>query len=467
METKHAAAAPSAKAPCTEVPELKRLNYFYGQMLGVSDFQAEQAYFRDKLKLHNRCLHGYGTVCGLVVSAEEQAKECEPEADTQRTRLQAELTPLEEQKREAAQKGDAQRIRELDARIEAIRQELERLPPAGKREAPANRLIVDCGLALDCHGNEIVVRRPQPLDPWTELSQRERRRVEQHSDGSTLYLSICYCEQPVDPVRPVLVDACGAVAECTYGKLRDAFKLRVSTEPPPEDRRCEPCCQPCEEPCLLLAVIRGYRRDKPISDAMIDNAVRRRIGTYAPTTITGISWTHNAEYTQDEAHRILGTDPSSQGLKVTFSRPVLVSSLTRGVVDIWVVQGGATRRGDIYALEGEFVGLTGTTTQEFRYQYTGDETLDPGDRVLITIRGPFILDECCLPLAGLHVGGRVPILPDEEFKPFDRTPRWERCAEPRLHGYGPWASGGGAGNFESWFFVERGQTKPGAFRRRP
>src|SRR5438445_618356 len=42
-----------------------RLNYFFGQVLGVRHFRAEQDYFREKLKLHNRCLHGYGIVCGL------------------------------------------------------------------------------------------------------------------------------------------------------------------------------------------------------------------------------------------------------------------------------------------------------------------------------------------------------------------------------------------------------------------
>src|SRR5688500_18801799 len=50
---------------CATLPDLNRLNYFYGQMLGVADFQTEQHYFREKLKLHNRYLHGYGVVCGL------------------------------------------------------------------------------------------------------------------------------------------------------------------------------------------------------------------------------------------------------------------------------------------------------------------------------------------------------------------------------------------------------------------
>src|SRR5262245_50795526 len=61
---------------CTTVPELQRLQYFFGQMLGVADFRSEQAYFREKLKLHNRCFHGYGTVCGLKVRPVPRPENC-------------------------------------------------------------------------------------------------------------------------------------------------------------------------------------------------------------------------------------------------------------------------------------------------------------------------------------------------------------------------------------------------------
>src|SRR5450432_1324478 len=64
---------------CTAVPEFDRLNYFYGQMLSARDFKSEQDFFREKLKLHNRCLHGYGVVCGLEVCAvEPPPKPCPP-----------------------------------------------------------------------------------------------------------------------------------------------------------------------------------------------------------------------------------------------------------------------------------------------------------------------------------------------------------------------------------------------------
>ncbi len=49
-------------------PQLKRNKYFSGKMMSEKDFQDEQDYFREKHKLHNRYLHGYGVVTGLEVS---------------------------------------------------------------------------------------------------------------------------------------------------------------------------------------------------------------------------------------------------------------------------------------------------------------------------------------------------------------------------------------------------------------
>jgi hypothetical protein len=48
--------------------EIKRLNYFDGQFLVASDFQAEQNYHRQLRYHHNRTLHSPGIVDGLVVT---------------------------------------------------------------------------------------------------------------------------------------------------------------------------------------------------------------------------------------------------------------------------------------------------------------------------------------------------------------------------------------------------------------
>ncbi len=52
-------------------PTFKRNRYFSGKMMSEKDFQDEQDYFREKHRLHNRFLHGYGVVTGLEVSVSD------------------------------------------------------------------------------------------------------------------------------------------------------------------------------------------------------------------------------------------------------------------------------------------------------------------------------------------------------------------------------------------------------------
>ena len=53
-----------------ESESLKRLRFFSGQVLTAESFELEQKYFREKLKRHNRALHGFGIVSGLKVIVE-------------------------------------------------------------------------------------------------------------------------------------------------------------------------------------------------------------------------------------------------------------------------------------------------------------------------------------------------------------------------------------------------------------
>jgi hypothetical protein len=54
-------------------PLFKRNNYFFGKILTLADFQAEQNYFINKQRLINRTLFGRGVVSGLVVTADKSA----------------------------------------------------------------------------------------------------------------------------------------------------------------------------------------------------------------------------------------------------------------------------------------------------------------------------------------------------------------------------------------------------------
>ena len=52
-------------------PLLDRPRYLNGRMLTAKDFTDEQNYGREKLRRHNRVLHGCGVVCGLAVAADD------------------------------------------------------------------------------------------------------------------------------------------------------------------------------------------------------------------------------------------------------------------------------------------------------------------------------------------------------------------------------------------------------------
>jgi hypothetical protein len=52
---------------------LERPSYFARMMLNAEDFLSEQNYHRERLRRHNRLLHGWGVVCGLAVAADPTA----------------------------------------------------------------------------------------------------------------------------------------------------------------------------------------------------------------------------------------------------------------------------------------------------------------------------------------------------------------------------------------------------------
>jgi hypothetical protein len=398
---------------CESLPDLTRNRFFHGQLLGANDLQTEQDYFLKLLKMLNRCVDGYGTVCGLKVRESPAEKDCDPQP-----------------------KPDSN---------QAVP------PPKPIGPAVQSHVVIECGLALDSLGNPLVVRQPLPVDLLCDLNDADEKSF---IAGKPLYLSICYCVQPLDPVRPVIPDACGAVSECVYSKLRDAVRVVVSMNEPKSDNRCDTCCQPSDDKCLLLAAIRWVN-----NKLYIDNAVRRWLNTftYEPTTITGISWTHGAIYKQDVVERVL----QRSGLVIEFSRPIRPDTLTRGVIDVFLLEGGKGRHAAYTDVDIDTKLLSPT---QLSIKQTSDETFNNGDRVLIVVRGDFLLDECCYPVDANHVGGNVPLIKDwverDNKRNPDRPPN-RSCAQPPRR-YGPWVSGNGTpgGTFESWFYVKPRDKSP-------
>ncbi|MEU7568104.1 hypothetical protein AB0A99_19235 [Streptomyces fradiae] len=406
-------------------PPPRRLRYFHGQMLGARDFQREQDYHRGKARLRLRRLLGYGVVCGLLV---EPVREhgCPPGGDAR--------GPEDDR---AAADGAA----------------------AGRR---GPRVRVTPGLAVDSDGNEITVRDAHVVDLRRALPPAER-------DADTVWVGVRYAERPVEPTRAVYGDACGDTDDCAYGWTEECHRIVVTGSEPPADERCDTCSTPGGPGVLWLARVEVPRGHEPPRADRIHMDVRRPFGRHVPTVITGVNWIHGHTYTVDEARALLGTQDQDAGLVVRFSGDVRTDSLRPGVVDLQVVEGGSGRNASTWFMGGAFTGPgdgCGEFTRWFRYRQTTRETLQDGDRVLITVRAAFLLDRCRRPVDGTHVGGRVPLIAD----PRDpRDPAGAGAADagapgggaaggPDLppSGVGPWTSGTGAGGdvFESWFFVK-------------
>jgi hypothetical protein len=73
----HTTTAEKTKAPACGCPMCRGLQLFdspryaSGAVLTADDLSSEQAYVRAKMRLHNRHLHGWGTVCGLEVVCDD------------------------------------------------------------------------------------------------------------------------------------------------------------------------------------------------------------------------------------------------------------------------------------------------------------------------------------------------------------------------------------------------------------
>ncbi|HHJ13272.1 MAG TPA: hypothetical protein ENJ79_02690 [Gammaproteobacteria bacterium] len=462
---------------CDCLPQPVRMNYFHGQLISERDLQTEQAYFRDKLRHTNRCLHGHGVICGMQVYAVPPPEDCLPDDSTRRKRLRAQIAHAEQQARaleeKAEQVNNEQERKEIEERLddaaaerEKLKEELDLLtrerPDQSQRgcheRRPLSLVRVSCGAAIDCHGNDVILHRDRTVDVVDLLKPSERDQLE---DGGphTVYLSICYEECPREPTRPFAMDPCATTNACQMARIGEGARIAATLSPPVHDERCEPCCTCCDDPCILLAGL-TVSKDEPIAAADIDHSVRRRFGRYEPTVITGISWVHGATYTARTANAILGTKDEQGGIEIAFSRPVHVSTITPGTVELMRVTGGRGLSGIIASMAGEFVDLPEHgMVDRIRYRDTTGETVQPRDRIMIIVRAPFLLDHCCRPVEGLHAGGRIPRLGlDTESDKRARAEEaaagpahHEICTQPP-HGPMPWTTSG-PGNFESWFWV--------------
>jgi len=236
-----------SSARLAQLHAFDRPRYFHGQLLDVRHFESEQEYFRGKLWLINRLIHGYGVVCGLDV--------------------------------QAAAAGGA-------------------------------NVVVTPGLALDPWGRDIVVASDSKsiaIAPREDPSQDKDKKAsydaagqqQEYCDGEDdwVHVVICYRECATGP-EPVLSAGCNGDPNCTYGTTRETYyipeprpgkapkldftpRFRDPFRSRPFDycelaewvtRSCAPCIDEGQDPCLPLASVRRPASECDIED--IDICVR-------------------------------------------------------------------------------------------------------------------------------------------------------------------------------------------------
>lgn len=203
---------------------MERTRFFPRQLVTPDDLTQDQIYFREKMRRHNRLLHGWGIVCGV-------------------------------------------RVRQGAGDCEVIVEPGYVLGPFGDEIVIDQEVTVDlCKESLD--GNA-VSPCGDALDPWCSNVRVNRRA------GQVLYVAVKYAECQSRPVR-AQANGCGCnEQDCEYSRVRDSFAIKVLTSlpssysdpmPQPDSEgiiRCAvdangqpipPACPPCPtEPWVILA----------------------------------------------------------------------------------------------------------------------------------------------------------------------------------------------------------------------
>lgn len=186
--------------PCdSTIAELPR--YYPRQLITPDDLTLEQNYFRDRMRRHNRLLHGWGVVCGALVCP----------ATTTNSDGSVSFTAWQVQ----VQTGYA-------------------LGPYG------DEIILDCVRTVDLRTSGVTGVTGEPCidapDPWCS------QVFTTPSTTNTLFIAIKYKQSMMRPVRVQPV-GCGCDdTSCEYSRLHDGYEIGVLTT-------C-PTCNACDKNVL-------------------------------------------------------------------------------------------------------------------------------------------------------------------------------------------------------------------------
>lgn len=206
---------------------LERPRYFPRQLITPAEMTQEQDYFRQKMRLHNRMLHGWGVVCGALV--------CEvPEPD--------------------------------DNGNGSSKPWHVKVKPGYVLGPYGDEIVIDCEHEIDLrsHGLDGVTGEPpeQAPDPWC-CDVTIKRDPEQ-----PLYIAVKYKECMTRPVRVQPV-GCGCDdTQCEYSRWRDGYEIGILDECPPSHQQtppelvfeaespgCPKCPECPDDPWVVLAKV--------------------------------------------------------------------------------------------------------------------------------------------------------------------------------------------------------------------
>jgi hypothetical protein len=193
----------------------ERPRYYARQLITADDLTLEQDYFRNRLRLHNRLLHGWGIVCGAVVE-----KAPKPGNATQHEPWKVVIKP-----------GYL-------------------LGPYG------DEIVIDCERTFDLRAESLIGVMGEPcieeIDPWCS-------EVPESQDSGDLFVAVRYREVKTRPVRVQPTGCSCDDTSCEYSRLRDGYEIKAlracpdsHTEPEDEPGACPPCP---EEPWVVLAKV--------------------------------------------------------------------------------------------------------------------------------------------------------------------------------------------------------------------
>jgi hypothetical protein len=344
----------------TDGATLERVRYFPRQLLTADDLTADSEYFREKLRRHNRYLHGWGTVCGLVVTA----------------------APTDE------------------------------LPW---------RVQIGEGYALSPFGDEIYVAAHVFLDlarcgpgAITDPCAPDQLHQPGSATGEAIFVAIKYAECFARPVRAMSSAGCGCDEQaCEYSRVRDSFQVECLTElppshdPPPGPSICDllklkqlaPCPPFPTDPGVVLAKVTlpASPADR-IADAGIDNFTFRRQlfstallqeqiidcccgpETKEPARVTRVDPSNDAQFFLIEGQPAPNNFPTT--FTIVFNKNLRAASVNASTIQVTVSVGG----GAASPVPGDVTYDDASKTARFKPQNGFPGSVN-GNRYGLTVRG--------------------------------------------------------------------------------